>query len=89
MFNEFINGGDAMQHLKLKHIKAIVADTTAIVSALHHALPKRKPSAPSSKAGGGKPPAGDGMVSRSCVFVCFLACLPPRWLFHFTASFTW
>ena len=65
MFNEYINGTDAMRHLKLKDIHAIVADTTYIVSALHHALPKRttssssaasprQPSPSSGKQGDGK-----------------------------------
>lgn len=75
VFNEFINGGDAMQHLKLQNIKAIVADTTAIVSALHHALPKRKTSTPSPKVGGGgkgKPLANDGTVSVFLLVSCFV-----------------
>lgn len=60
VFNEFINGSDAMRHLKLSNIKAIVTDTTAIVSALHHALPKRTSSSASSaspKVGGGGNPS--------------------------------
>ncbi|CAN0431472.1 unnamed protein product, partial [Ectocarpus sp. 12 AP-2014] len=61
VFNQFINGGEAMHHLKLKNLKSIVADTTAIVSSLHHALPKRKTS-PLPKDGGGNasPGAGSG-----------------------------
>eukprot|EP00904_Undaria_pinnatifida_P012897 jgi/Undpi1/8738/HiC_scaffold_25.g11200.m1 len=50
VFNEYINGTDAMRHLNLAKIHAIVADTTSIVSALHHALPKREPFAPSSSS---------------------------------------
>ncbi|CAB1098159.1 GT48 [Ectocarpus sp. CCAP 1310/34] len=61
VFNQFINGGKAMHHLKLRNLKSIVADTTAIVSSLHHALPKRKAS-PLPKDGGGNagPGAGSG-----------------------------
>lgn len=59
VFNQFIDGGEAMHHLKLKNIKAIVADTTAIVSSLHNALPKRQTS-PLSKDGGGAGNASPG-----------------------------
>lgn len=59
-----------MRHLKLNNIKAIVTDTTAIVAALHHALPKRKSSSattPSPKVGegGGKPSALRGGATGS------------------------
>ncbi|CAN0165979.1 unnamed protein product, partial [Ectocarpus fasciculatus] len=61
VFNLFINGGEAMHHLKLKNIKSIVADTTAIVSSLHHALPKRKTSTlPKDGGGNASPGAGAG-----------------------------
>ena len=44
MFNEFIDGKKAMDHLRLQELKTIVADITSIVSVLHHSLPKRKTS---------------------------------------------
>ncbi|CAM9094798.1 unnamed protein product [Ascophyllum nodosum] len=44
VFNEFIDGKKAMDHLRLQELKTIVADITSIVSVLHHSLPKRKTS---------------------------------------------
>ncbi|CAM9413645.1 unnamed protein product, partial [Sphacelaria rigidula] len=49
---QFINSDNAMSHLKLRNIKAITADVTAIITTLHHALPKRKPKVGGAGGGG-------------------------------------
>lgn len=59
VFQEYISSNDAMYHLKLRNIKAITADVTAIITTLHQALPKRKPS--SARSGGGAPAKAPGL----------------------------
>lgn len=74
MLNQFIGDPrkDAMHHLKLQNMETIVADTTAIVTTLHQALPKRVTS--SSGSGNGVPEQASGL-SRGIsggVQVCML-----------------
>lgn len=66
VFEDYMNSSNAMYQLKLRNIKTITADVTAIIITLHHALPKRKPSGGSSQpkaSGVGRSTTGTGKVA--------------------------